>query len=83
MGFPLVLGASTAPQLKIEEEIIIILNGYTPTISTGGGQFSVWIRGEPNKPLITPEPRPPIAIPIVYIPPYMPVPDPPVIFLED
>ena len=83
MSSPLVIGVSTAPQLKIEEGIIIILNGYTPTISTGGGRFSVWIRGEPHKPLVTPEPRPPISIPIVYQPPYLPAPNPPVIFLED
>ena len=47
MSSPLVIGVSTAPQLKIEEGIIIILNGYTPTISTGGGRFSVWIRVSP------------------------------------
>jgi len=41
MSPPLEIGAPTAPQIKIEEGIIIILNGDTPTLSTRGGRFSV------------------------------------------
>ena len=78
MSPPLEIGAPTAPQIKIEEGIIIILNGDTPTLSTGGARFSVWIRSEPYRPFVIPQPQPPIVIPIVYQPPYLPVPNPPV-----